>query len=251
MKKNKQNPEFGPRIFWPQRKKENQKKLGLQKTWTRLEFIIGGGMLAVGGFIMRERNSYDLIVLGFLFISLAIIHFYRIYNRSSGGPRISENDRILTHMRRELNTDYSIAVDYPLADSERIDYLLVGPPGLYILKKINVKGRLKGAVDSEKWLVETDGGEKREIRNPLLQTGQSAEILERKLQKSERELSSVVVRDAVVFAFHAVEGELLNSERVFALDGIVPYLLRQEKRFDWEVINKIEKVLGFRNYPER
>jgi hypothetical protein len=249
VEKNKRNSEFGPRIFWPRRKKENQKELNLQKTWIRLEFIIGGGMLAVGGFIMRERNSYDLIVLGFVLISLATSHFYRIYNRSSTGPRISENDRILTHMRRQLNTDYSIAVDYPLNESNRIDYLLVGPPGLYVVKRMKIKGRLEGDVDSEKWLVE-DGGKKREISNPLLKTGQTAEILEKKLQKNETELSSVVVRDAVVFAFHAVEGNPLRSDRVFALDGIVPYLLGQEKRFDWEVINEIEKALDFHSYLE-
>jgi hypothetical protein len=114
---------------------------------------------------------------------------------------------------------------------------------------MKIKGRLEGDLDSEKWLVE-DGGKKREISNPLLKTGQTAEILEKKLQKNETELSAVVVRDAVVFAFHAVEGNPLRSDRVFALDGIVPYLLGQEKRFDWEVINEIEKALDFHSYLE-
>ncbi|MFP4686715.1 MAG: NERD domain-containing protein [bacterium] len=240
---------YGPRIFWPRLPAGRKKNIKIQESLSRVEFIIGGVMLAIGGFVLRQKNSYDLIVIGSVLLVLASIHFYFLYKqRESSRCSISRDDRLLNRLRRQLNSDYSVALDYPLSKEKRIDYLIMGPMGLYLVRRVNGRGQIKGGLADKKWQIQSSSGQQRELKNPLPELENLVHLCKKHLQKNKEKPGRVDVRAAVVFPFHNVEGALLDSKKVFSLESFVPFLLGLEKKHDWETINELEDYLNVNNY---
>ena len=251
MGNNSSSDSYGPRIFTPGIPVSEKKNIKIQEGLSRIEFVIGGAMLAMGGFALRSTGGYDLIVIGCSLIALAAVHLYLVSKKKLIKSRKSySDDRILVRFRRELNADYSIAVDYPLDGDGRIDYLVVGPTGIFVIKKIQERGYVSGKSDSKHWEVESDkeSSSSRRIENPLFKVDKHVKKIKSRLKAGSETLEKIQCRSAVVFTYHAVQGPVLSLQPVFSMESLVPFILNSEKNVDWEAINEAEKYLNFSSY---
>lgn len=242
-----------PRIFKPEGDKSADVNKKFINKWIRFEFILGGALLALGGFVLRTTGGEGLLILGSGFLVIAAVRlFYRFQQEEKKKKQARGMDRILFRLKERLNPEYSIALSYPLGDNQKIDYLIAGPGGVFVVQRLEERGYFSGGKEEEYWLQKPaeEAKDKSKLANPILANRQKTNLLKQKLENCPPPLPTVKPENCVTFTYHGVEGPVLEFPEIFKMDELCTHIRSSEEtgRLDWETVKDIENYLKFADY---
>ncbi len=242
-----------PRIFKPGKKISPDVDTKFINKWIRFEFIIGGSMLALGGFVLRTTGSDDLLVLGGGFLVIAAIRLFSRFQQEEKKKKKNRGmDRILFRLKERLTPEYSISLSYPVGENMRIDYLIVGPGGIFVVQRFEKKGYISGGAGEELWLQKSseDDSQETKIENPVILNKKKINLLRKKLEDLPPPLPSIKPYNCITFTYHKVDGPVLEYPEIFKMDELCSYIRDCEKtaRLDWETVKDLENYLDFESY---
>ncbi|MGM0381123.1 MAG: nuclease-related domain-containing protein [bacterium] len=242
-----------PRVFKPKKNTKEKKDSEFLDGWIRAEFIVGGALLAMGGFVLRSTNRYDLLILGG---GLLIIAFIRLYFRFRAEEKVKQRnrdmDRILFRLREQLTPEYSIACSYPVKDNLRIDYLVVGPGGLFVVQRLEQRGYIEGKPEDEVWIQksEKNSDSKNKMDNPIILNKEKIIHLKNILKELPPPYPSIKPENCVTFTYHQVEGPVLDYPEIQLMNTLGRHIrnCEQPAPLNWEEIKDLEDYLNFDSY---
>jgi len=244
---------LAPKIFKPAKSSPEIKDTSFVDNWIRIEFIFSGLMLFWGGFVLRTSGQYDLIIIGSVFLAIATIRLlYRFIQEEEQKKRTRQMDRILFRLREKLNPNYSIALSYPLNDKKRIDYLVIGPGGIFAISRFEAQGYIEGEPGDEYWLQSSDENseKKNELNNPLISGREKINLLKKKLRDLPPSLASIKPKNRVACTYHRVKGPPLKLPEIQPMDELCDHITsyEQTRSLDWDTVKDLEKNLNFNSY---
>lgn len=240
--------DLAPRVYGPGKPREVKVEHKLFHNFIRVEIIVGGGLIAAGGFALRATGTYEVLVIGGCLLAVGFFHLSRLDLESDLDQSAFPDDRLLFRVRTALSPDYFIALDYPLPDGGKIDTLVVGPQGAFVLKKLTLRGRLEPGADEQSWRHKPPSEEDfREIDNPFRENQKLCSELRSFLSSSGIAPEEFTMHNCLVLMYHRVEGPLLEEDFLFRL-GEVPGFIRdyqpsESERLNWEKVNELEAAL--------
>jgi hypothetical protein len=219
-------------------------------TILRFEIITGAFLLMVGGFVLRVRADYSLIVMGGTLLGLGIFRLSRhqgYWKRDSA----MEDDRILRALNLQLDSNYTVAVNYSISEDYSVPYLVLGPTGMFILDSWSEKGTVREGEEDHTWdILEQENDDQdptitKTVDNPLRRQNQRRRALNQKL--AENGLGGIPLYDKLVLLTHKADGEPLETDRVVLLRDLTETISEKKKLvLDWETMDDIERTLSLR-----
>ncbi len=238
--------ELSPKVYGPGKPELPPFDVELLSTFIRLEIIVGGGLLAAGGFALRATGSYNLAVFGSLLIAAGILRLWISDFPQEEKQSAYPKDRLIFRLRSELDADHFIATEYPLVSGDSIDLLVVGYGGVFSIGKLTESGRYTGEEADEKWEHIPRNSDKIEtIPNPLKKQREKTKRLKEFLGERGITVGKIEFQNLIVTMKHQVEGNVFDLDEVFALGEVAHYIKEHKSRksLDWEQINQLEKTM--------
>lgn len=185
---------------------------------------------------------------------LMILGLFRLWRRSNPINSAEEKDRILMRLKTALDTDYTVVLDYEV-NGLTIDYLVMGPPGIFVLRKLEQRGYIRGEKNAEEWQVYESqddyekGLEARSISNPILDNKEVINKLRSSTNEPLLQNRNDQPVNLVVLTFNGVEGSVLDYSEVVKNSDLTGRIKDREggrSELDWEKINDLERELSLR-----
>lgn len=216
--------------------------------FVQFELLAGAFCLVAGGFVLRARDTYSLIVIGLSLLGLGSFRLWqraRIKNRDGSIPL--EDDRLLRSLRLKLNANYSIVLNYPLSDEDSIPYMVLGPTGVFVMDTWSKKGEVLESESGRKWIVEgSDEGETETVRNPVVEN-------ERRIQKLRDSVDKPgllkPLHNCVVLLGRRADCDVLRDENVIEINDLMSVMRSDEAEdvLDWEDVDDLERLLDLKD----
>jgi len=197
--------------------------------------------MTIGGFVLRVRQDYSFIVVG-LTVTLLGLYRLRTLYRPTRKSTFHENDRLLTKLEHSLDPNYSVILNYSLPEDEGvIPYFVLGPSGLYVIRRWEYFGRIHQ--EDGEWVVEKEDRTDR-YENPLDKLDRDVQFMESFLRRNSEK--DVPVEARVVLMKHTTKGTVREDKRVVYLQDLPESLTPEtdETSLDWEDVDRLEEVLG-------
>lgn len=214
---------------------------------SRTEILLGSGLLVVGGFYSRASGDYLMVSVGSVLLLLGCWHLYRDVK-----PPVSERqyqtDRVFLRLKDQLPEGYTLAFDLPVGD-DVIDYLVVGDAGVFAMRRLDVRGTIRGSRESDTWEVDPPNDENvQTLRNPIKD---NEPVVREIRERLENQLDDVPpVHSLVVVTRGDVEVDEVDSDAPRRIGEIGTYILDREtgETLGLERQRSIERALGLPSY---
>lgn len=248
----KSSEDISPRVYGPGHKKEKSKvDRNLLGDFLRAEIILGGATMGVGGFYLRATDSYNIVVLGALLVTAGIVRLALTDFPTEEEKSAYPEDRLVFRLATGLSADYFLIKNFNLPGGETIDLLACGPGGIFVFGKLNLRGRLEGQADDEKWThkpVEEQSAVA--ISNPFREINRLRSNLRKLLEENDIQTGELNFHSCVVLMKHQVEGPALDHPRLLRLGEAIDYVHEAADRVSlyWETVNEIEDALKSRSH---
>lgn len=217
----------------------------LVTNFIKLELLAGAFCLAAGGFVLRIRDNYSLIVLGGTLLVLGFFRFWQSSSRRTEARKI-EGDRVLRTLRHKLGANYSIVVDYPLTDEDSIPYLVMGPPGIFVLNPWSKQREVREAESPDEWVLVRNPDSTEEFRetvpNPIEINKHRVRLL---TETVDRPGLLSPVDHYVVLTGRRADCPVLQHENVLEINELSGRLLAEDRDevLSWEDVEDLEHLL--------
>lgn len=240
------------RVYRPSVSEKGPFQTELISRFIQIEIVVGGMLSLVGGFYLRATDDYRLVIVGFSFLLLGLFRLSQRYNRLRESPGGNDGDRVLRRLKNGLSAEYTIAVDYPVQSDTRIDYLLLGPPGIMVLSAFTESGYIVGDRTTAEWTVkeEADTDDGRTVPNPIKSNQLTIRALEERLRNSDHILQDDP-KNIIILMYNGSEGPVTEYDEVRRLGEAVRFIKSMEdnhSQYNWESIDELEDVLGLSEY---
>lgn len=220
----------------------------LVTNFIQFELIGGAFTLVAGGFVLRVRDSYALIVVGLTLVALGCFRLWqRGRDKRGAASGALGDDRVLRALRHKLDANYSIAVDYPLGDDESIDYLVLGPPGVIVLTAWEKNGDIEESESGRKWvLTRTESGEgspdSESVLNPIIENEKRIQRLRDTVEKPGW---LKPLHHYVVLLGRRADCPPLEDDHVVEMNELLGEILSKDAEavLDWEDVDELEQML--------
>lgn len=214
---------------------------------SRSEILIGSGLLVVGGFYSRVTGDYLMVSVGSVLLLLGCWHLYRDV-KPPVSERPYETDRMYLILEEQLPKGYSLAFDVPVGD-DLLDYLVVGDGGVFAIRRLDVRGEVSGARDSDTWQIDPpNDGEVRTVRNPL--TDNDTVVREIRQQLDEQMDTAPPVYGLVVVTGGTVNVDVPEDDAPRRMGEVGAFILDREDEAPLELDRQksVERVLQLPSY---
>ncbi|MFB6226793.1 MAG: nuclease-related domain-containing protein [bacterium] len=227
-------------------------KSSLVEGFIKFELIGGAFLMMMGGFVLRVQETYQLILIGAVLFSLGL---FRLWQRSKirefNSTGVVEDDRVLRLLKHNLNANYSLIIDYPLPNDEFIPYLILGPPGVFVLDTWELKGTVIDEGGPLKWTVkregntEEDDGTSKEVPDPVVRNKRRVQSLKDSLEKPGLLRP---IHHYVILIGRRADDPPLQSDSVIEISELVRTVKSDETNqvLSWEDVEDLERLLGLK-----
>ena len=170
--------------------------------------------------------EYLIIIL----VAIAIVAIYFV---------ISQNTYQVT--KKELNklpNSYKMVNNVTLesdGESFKIDYVVIGKPGIYLLNIIDRKGVIIGDESQEKWK-ETNGDKVEEFNNPIFKNLKIRSLVRKKIDDLS---AKIPMHNLVLFHKKANLNDLFSESLTIRANALQNYISDDKQILNEEQINNI------------
>lgn len=216
----------------------------LEKIWMLNVFrliellcIFGGAMLSI-----TQNIWYIMLsVIGLLFFRQHS-RIIRIYQAGYAGEK--KAGKLLRGLPKGYEKKHNVHVVWDGYKSE-LDYLVVGPTGVFVIEVKNMSGRIRGAEDDQNWTqnktLKSGKPFQYEFYNPVKQVQTHAKRLSKRLNHGLEYDKKIWVQGMVLFVHDDVRTELHNIKTpVFTeIDPLLHYILNREVKYNRKQVREI------------
>jgi hypothetical protein len=215
--------------------------------YSRTEILLGCASLVVGGFYTRFTGNAVALYIGAALVGLGCWHLMRHVNPTRSVPDY-RTDRLYVRLKERLSDGYSMAFDVPV-DGERIDYLIIGSPGVFVIRGFEQRGEIEGTRTDETWRVTPPGGEEETmtVENPFVANDRAIETVRERL--SDRLEVEPAIYNLVVALTQRLEGAVLDEPECLELGEVAGYIEERplDTPLDLSQQRSIERALKLRS----
>lgn len=199
--------------------------------------------ICIGGTLSITQNIWYIMLsmISFLFF-LQHSHIIRIYRAGYVGEK--KAGKLLSGLPRGYVKKHNIHITWNNHKSE-IDYLIVGPTGVFIIEVKNMRGMIRGSEDGQNWTQNKMGKNGKMFQhafyNPIKQVQTHAKRLAKKLNQALKYDQKIWVQGMVLFVHNDVKIELHNIRTpVFTeINPLIHYILNREIKYTQKQVKEI------------
>lgn len=217
----------------------------------RGELLLGSIVLFVGGFYVRTTGDYTWVLIGSTLLLLSLWHFLRDVDPPTY-DRPYETDRLVVRLQRHLSDAYTLALDVPVGET-KVDDLVIGSPGVFVIRRCDYRGEINGAKEDEFWTVRSpDGNESEQLPNPFRQNESACDVVRSTIKEEFRR--DVPVYNLVVLMYQNVEGSVLDIPELCRLGKVAAFIEEKETPTSGDATlsmdeeEDLEQALGLPDY---